>query len=177
MGLRDAINQHPTAVGVGIVVLLALLLFFTFPGLRGGGSSHGVEGFWFYDTGTDQFYIAPTHTQGPVTAPSGEEGVRAMIYTCASSCGAPDLDGKKPEDLEAMNLHVGWYRKLTPEGAKVIEGKQTRIDPMMLRRYQMIRFPGDEKWHAESQVSARRDKALRRLCPNAEPIGCLPGVE
>lgn len=86
MGLDELVSRNrPVALAVAIVVLGGAT-FMIWQTVSGG--STGTVTFtgsnWFYDVGSGELFAASADQHPPIAAPSGGEGVRAVVYSCTS---------------------------------------------------------------------------------------------
>ena len=188
MGLRDSMNNNSAVVTIGAVALLVVALLVLVMQFGGGSGTNklaaSVKGFWFYDTGTNQFYIASLDDIAPVIAPSGKPGIQAMLFTC-DECGNRDLSGKTPADLEAEGMVLGYFTQLSKEGRKHMdmlqkgapEGQRVMMDPQLMQMYRQVRVPNNDKWMPEMTASHITIEIMQNMCTGSFPKTCLPGMK
>lgn len=176
--LRDWANRHPTAVGVGAIALLVILLGL---GVMRMGSSGGKppirDGVWFYDVNTGKLFVAGVDQIPPIDTPSGAEaGVIAHVWSCGSC-----------ED--ESSLKIAYLEKYTTEEAKEavvqmneairLNKMQTIVDILRAKAQQdmLIKRPEDTGW-----TPATSDAGLAMMeigntvkCPDdRSPQPCRP---
>ena len=118
-GIREIINKNPIPIGIGIVVLVAAVLFFTNRPTAGQGAYYSV------DDGKTYFEDVP---RIPPFAADGGEAVRAVVYSC---------DGGEK--------FVGYLVRWTPEGKPRAEAALKNGAPLSLAGAEVKR-PGDATW-------------------------------
>lgn len=80
MSVRELIKGNPL-LGVVVVVVLLGSAAAIMARRNGAPPAPAFAQTWFYDLGTGELFAADNQ-HPPIPAPSGAEGVRAMIYAC-----------------------------------------------------------------------------------------------
>lgn len=86
MGIDDIVSRNrPVAIVVALVILggAGYLIWQTVSGGNTGTVTFTGSN-WFYDVGSGELFTAPANQHPPIAAPSGSEGVRAIVYACTS---------------------------------------------------------------------------------------------
>ncbi len=80
MGIRETISQNPM-IGIGIVVVVAVIVVWTqLPGAKEPGTN--VSQTYFYNLESGEIVMMPTGTRPPATTESGQQAVKAHVYSC-----------------------------------------------------------------------------------------------
>ena len=119
----------------------------------------------FYDVGAGKLYAEKdASTIAPVVAPSGEEGVRAWVYSC-TSCA------------DKSSRFISYLEKYTEQGKAALERASRTANiaaRLMAMSDNVVRHPTDTAWvtsptpegHAiRSEADRRCDPAAAKLCP------------
>ena len=130
-------GKNPVVAVVAIIVIIVAVILiarrFMSPGVTGA-----VGAGTFYDVGKKEVY--PQTDPGaipPVKLPSGNEGVRAWVYSC-SSC-----------DDKTSHL-IGYLEKYTEEGKAAVQRSYDMPTDFAARaearQYRLIRREDDKDW-------------------------------
>lgn len=148
-------NRKQITLAAAIAVLIGSWLYIVMTATGGGGE----PGVWFYDLDAGELYAAPRGTVAPTTAPSGGEGVKAMVYAC-DSC-----DGETA---------VGYLVNHQPALKRKLEAGE-EVDPQMMLTDQLIRAAAGDAWHPAGSPEARDIKAaVRNACGDQRVAACQP---
>jgi hypothetical protein len=155
-----------------IVMCAAILILATMRMTRflGGtqASANGTHYFYDMDTG-DLFVMDAASETPPVVAPSGAEGVLALVYSCGS-CDAAD------------ERSIEYLRKCTPEAKAMLDDRERgqEITPQTMQTIQtgwLVSADLGKTWVAQNSPTGERimRRATTSTCPNGSaPKSCRP---
>lgn len=89
MSLRETLTEKPV-VGIGVAaILVAVAGVIAYRQFAGGPvTDYTDQARWFYDLETGKLFPTEKLEIPPITAPSGGEGVEAVVLSCGQ-CGDP----------------------------------------------------------------------------------------
>lgn len=178
MGLRDWVNEHPSAALIAAVAILLLSLGWL---LTRTSSSYRPRssGYFFYDLGTGELFVAQAAIP-PIDTKSGEgQGVRAVVFSCG-----------KCQDKSTR--FIGWLERYTPEARALMlkppapnDGGPDAADHVTWRidaGHQLAAPPepgADPRWvPLTSHEGTALMQSVRTRCPGAgrdnQPEVCSP---
>ena len=125
-------GKNPVVAVIAVIVLIVAVVLIV-KNMSGGGPKVQVGDVFWYDTGDKKLYPAPQTELPPMTAPSGQEGVMAYVFT-EGSCD------------NANERFIGFLEKHPDKEAfKQAGGLEGRI-ALLERR--LVRRPEDAEWIA-----------------------------
>lgn len=155
--LREAIHRNPAVVIVAVVILIASLWWHVLEPITGNGARRA----FYFDLETSRLFTQRTGLLAPIKAPSGGDGVLAIVM----SCGSCD---------DASQRYIGWIEKYS-DAFKQNEAAQRHRDPDLMRRHWFIRTLQSDEWvlaaGAQAQVIRR---TAERHCGRREARVCQP---
>lgn len=173
MDFREKLNEHPilvSAILVALLAIVALLVYFTRPRVRGAGGDG--ETLWYFDLDQQQLFVH-ADTLESVKRESDFEGapagVRAYVFACGSCA-------------EEKSRFVGYYERFTPA---VLD----RLKAVKLARYHELGDPpptwieagrqrravGGSEWYDALSESGRYiETELYKKCPTNHLLECRP---
>ena len=155
---------------VAVVLLVLAVIFFWRPWRNIASSEPTVGAKIFYDLGTGEIYPERDRPYPPVTAPSGKEGVEAVMF----SCGNCDVKSDR---------FIGYLRKYTPEGKQAIKdalaaedfgGRITAMEDSLIRR----KDDADTDW--ADQISGEGQDIIAEVhqkCDSGRATPCMKYIE
>jgi len=152
--LREQIEKHPrvTAMVAGTVLMLTI----SWALLR----ETRQPGIYFYDTGSGTVYVAPAGTLPPTKAPSGSEGVLAIVLSCGDCA-------------EESSRFVGYLQSFTDEYRRALASGD-EITEKLLFEGQLFRAVDDETWHSDGPEAAAIVQNARNRCEKDSLTTCRP---
>lgn len=192
--IRGWVNNNSalvTAIAFVALIVAAVVIFRTNRGPRGLQD----VGMWYVDLNTNTLFAAEGTEIPPIDAPSGElledgeaAGVVAHVFCCSEDpeekvCpNCADLEAKTSEQLEEMDLFVGYYEKLVPETKDFLEeqakkhGRQPYYGNLPGGR--LVRLPDDEEWYdAMTPFGMEIEQSGSRRCGDPRKVRfCRPGM-
>lgn len=124
---------------------------------RSRGESFGT---YFYDVQAGSLYAAPIGTLPPARAPSGGEGVLAIVFACA------DCDNDTDRQVAYLQTYTDEYRQALQSGDEVTE--------KMTFEGQRYRSVDDPTWYADGHEAATIIASAKARCADGKPIRCRP---
>jgi|GEM_PF-6490838 len=124
MSVRQWISSNPAVVAVIAIAITASAIVFVF--VRDGRAN--VRQTWFYDVGSSSLFAYTGAAIPPVTAPSGQAGVRAHVYACGECSESTrrilyleTLDPKQNKTMVAdpSVVPLQWYALDSNEGINI----------------------------------------------------------
>lgn len=163
-------------VKILVAVVLLVIAGVVIVRSRGGSSGSAIAGEMYFDVQSGELFIGPLDALPPVSAPSGGEGVRAVVYGCGS-CDDP-LVG-----------HVAYLIKYSDEAKREIQSlrQQAQSAPpeesgallaeadsyLTLKR--MIAPPDAAQWQLDDGTVVDRLLAtVRQRCGSDDLVPCRP---
>lgn len=165
MSIREYLNNRAGLATGGAIVILLVTLGVIALQMR-GPSTPGTD-VYFWDVEENEAFAA-TNQPSPMTAPSGNEGVRAYLYTCGE-CTADEWFGylrKRTEEYYEFreNVPMG-YGGMSPDEQDAFEFRTDVVRPL----------DGDYWVPYDSRRGEQiRENVLERCGPDTEPVECLP---
>lgn len=83
MSMQETLQQNRTAVIIGTVIVIGLAWVFIGRNLLGGRPQSYQGARYYLDLGTGELF-SNNSVEPPITAPSGQSGVMARVYSCGS---------------------------------------------------------------------------------------------
>lgn len=168
--LRQRINDNPGLVGGIAVALLVIALLILVWVLWPKSTDADAVNTWYYDVNAKELYAASARTPPPTAAPSGGEGVAAVVYACHDCNDAGDrwisYLWKLPEEAvdEAQRLAAS-----DASDQEVLSFFNRYNDIRLVRRAQ-----GGAWVSADSEAGARVAAYPGDRCGGQPPLSCLP---
>ena len=164
MGIRQWASRSPQQATVVAIVLLIVALGSLAWQFRGPGAPDSSVYYW--DLETDEHFVAPAQTP-PVEAPSGGEGVRAILYSCGEC---------------TPNEWFGYLQTHTPEYARAMEDPELfeQMDPAEQQRFaaqgRLVRPLDGAEWLIKGSREGQllEDQMYERCGPGERPTQCVP---
>jgi hypothetical protein len=122
---------------------------------------------WFYDLQSGELFTHDGNARPPVAAPSGGEGVLALVYSCGS-CNDPS------------SRHVAYLEKMmTAESPDSSSGSDAMPSPSALMaakegRQLVARPDAPDDWTLKASVPGARMVDMTNRCPGESLEICLP---
>lgn len=154
-------RRHGLATWQGLLLVVVILgvaiaIFF-----RPGSNQGAATGQYFYDLGSGALFVVGADALPPLTAPSGDEGVLAVVYSC-SGC----------ED--AATHQIAYLQKYTDDYLQQRTGGQP---PKMGAEVEgtMIRAADGERWFVSSSDQViKLTSQMSSACAGGDAVLCLP---
>lgn len=173
MGLRETIDKNP-ALGYGLVggiIVLAVVTYILTSGEK-EFKTHGKSRY-YYDMDSKSLYVITEtdHPDPPMKAPSGGEGVYAVVFSC-SDC------------KDKASLEIGMLTKYSKEllDALIRKRKGEEVEGLgeIERKGKLVRFPDSDDWvRLDSEDGSKINIASMRgrdKCPKTMKT-CWPEEE
>lgn len=145
----------PKVGGAVVAAILALALYIA---LTSGGDEGPkfYDKAWYYDLKAGELFPDEGGKKGPFPAPSGGEGVEAVVYGCGS----------------CDELKTGWLIKYSPEALKVL---QTDSLSEIVRDGTFVKRPEDKEWvMSNSDEGKAVTNAASEDCGKTRVVTCYP---
>ena len=131
-------GNNPVLVVVAVVILAVAIVLIAW---NMGGNPPPPQGSRsFYDEGTKELYPFAKQEWPPVKAPSGQDGVKAFVYSCT------DCEDKS-------SRFIGYLQKFTPEGKENLL-KAFKENDMNARVIEferaLVRVPDEAQWYEKN---------------------------
>ena len=173
MGLREMIDKNP-AVGYGLVggILVLSVVIYILASGEEEFKTHGKSRY-YYDMDSKELYVVTDtlHPDPPMKAPSGGEGVHAIVFSC-SDCA--------DESTHEVGMLTKYTKKLVDALARKRNGEDVAGIGEIERKGKLVRFADSDDWvPLDSEDGSKINVASMRgrdKCPKTVKT-CWPDAE
>lgn len=158
MSESQTLSSKRLLIGVLAVIILGVSWWIILKPSTGGG---GMGSHFYFDMDTNQLFQSASTELPPITAPSGGQGVRAIVMSCGE-CSDKD------------NRFIAYLEKYT-DTYKTAKSEGREISPQQTLAGWLVKGESDKNWVVanDAEGAAIRDAATSR-CGTNQPAICKP---